>query len=117
MLLVRCARIQVFDVVRGIEEYSEFIPWCRAAQILRRFPPPDQDVAVGQAEARAVRNCEAAAPGNSHGREGQVRGETLSAKLEVGFQGLSETYTSRVTLIRPSLILGICACVYIFIYI
>jgi ribosome-associated toxin RatA of RatAB toxin-antitoxin module len=110
MLPVRCARLQVFDVVRGIEEYSEFVPWCRAAKILRRFPPPDPDVPVGQ---RAVRNCEAAAPGDGDGREGRVRGETLSAQLEVGFQGLSETYTSRVTLIRPSSILGI----YIYIYI
>mmetsp|Transcript_66997 Transcript_66997/g.56877 ORF Transcript_66997/g.56877 Transcript_66997/m.56877 type:complete len:259 (-) Transcript_66997:267-1043(-) len=90
--VVRFPPEKVFEVVSRVQDYTKFIPWCRDARIL--VAPK----VVGSTEVAAGQK-----KGSGGVPEGPCIRETMSAQLEVGFQGLSEKYTSRVTLTRPAL--------------
>ena len=60
---------QLFDLVADVENYPEFLPWCRAVRVLERG-------------------------------EGYVIAEML-----IAFNGIRESYTSRVELKRPDSII------------
>ncbi len=58
---------QMFDLVAGVEQYPEFLPWCLGARIRSR------------------------------------RDNVIVADLIIGFKGIRERFTSRVTLDRPGM--------------
>ena len=85
--VVRFTPEQVFAVVSNVEDYPLFIPWCRAARTV-------------SAPAPALGTCRGG-EGSRTELGGVGRAESLSAELEVGFQGLSEKYVSCVELRQP----------------
>ena len=117
--------LQVFYVVSRIDEYPQFIPWCRTAKILQ----PASMAAPGPAPSPFGSSANSATPHVNAGTsdESSVRRqqpqhssththtqadtdtpprpppthlerETILAQLDIGFKGLSEKYTSQVTL-------------------
>ncbi len=63
---------QLFELVADIERYPDFLPWCRAARVLR---------VLEQGEGRWP--------------------EEMEAELVISFRHLTESYVSRVTLNFP----------------
>ena len=57
---------QLFELVRDVEKYPEFLPWCQAIRLRRREPAPDGI------------------------------GELLLADMVIGFKVFRERFTSRV---------------------
>ena len=72
---------QIFDVVSDVGAYSQFVPWCVESRVL---PPPSADADAAPSSA--------ASP---------LTHATLEAELRIGFNNLSEAYTSTVALARP----------------
>ena len=70
---VRHSPVQMFQLVADVEKYPEFLPLCEELRIRRRV------------------------------QSGEGGIETLVAEMSIGYKAIRETFTTRVTLDRPSL--------------
>jgi ribosome-associated toxin RatA of RatAB toxin-antitoxin module len=77
--------------VADVGAYSQFVPWCVESRVL---PPPS-------AGGEVPSSSSAPSPSPSAPVPPPPTHDTLEAELRIGFNNLSEAYTSTVALARP----------------
>jgi ribosome-associated toxin RatA of RatAB toxin-antitoxin module len=75
---------QLYSLIADIDSYSEFVPYCTSSSVRSARSLPDG--------ARLSLRDRSWLVGGKEGEEYQLEGE-----LKVGFQGLDQAYTSKVT--------------------
>lgn len=84
--LVGYSREKMFELVKDVSKYKEFVPWCLKSDILQStVKTPNQ----------AIKDTSLKIP------------RTFTAELEIGFPPIKQAYVSHVTYIKPSFIKSI----------
>lgn len=113
--LIRFSPEELFDVVSDVDCYQEFLPWCEKSIVHQRCVSMIELVLGGECsmselERRGerkggidtvscwVQSCRILTLSMVYRSQD---GKELRAELKVGFRGLSEVYTSKVTMKRP----------------
>lgn len=74
----------IFKLVKDVQHYKEFVPWCLKSDILSEVNKKQQNASQGSMDLELP--------------------ESFNARLEVGFPPVKESYISHVTLIKPKIV-------------